>query len=91
MYAVSNTACPSCDSTEIKVLRPYNVINEAAIVRRRECKTCAHRWYTTQAIAPEHEIPGYALRWHRHHPTHGHSVEHLLQPTTPTTSAPQPQ
>jgi hypothetical protein len=74
---MSNTICPKCDSSRLKVLRPYKVINEPAVVRRRECITCGHRWYTYQELAIEREVQGYQLRWHRRHPIHGHSVEQL--------------
>lgn len=51
------TDCPECGSQNSRVVLTKPVKNDRfAVIRRRRCVTCGHRWYTAQA--PEVYISG---------------------------------
>jgi DNA-directed RNA polymerase subunit M/transcription elongation factor TFIIS len=52
--------CPQCSSRNTYVVSTYHTV-DYAMVRRRHCRSCNHRWYTQQQ--PEQPLDSYRIKW----------------------------
>lgn len=48
--------CPACGETDIRVIDSRPAENGAAIRRRRECESCAHRFTTYERVEPQQMV-----------------------------------
>lgn len=48
--------CPTCGETDIRVIDSRPAENGAAIRRRRECESCAHRFTTYERVEPQQMV-----------------------------------
>jgi hypothetical protein len=60
MPLIKSPPCPECSSRLNRVMMSRR-LDDGAIVRRRVCEVCDHRWYSQQAA--EVVVPSHQLFW----------------------------
>lgn len=56
-----NVQCPKCGSRNSRVVMSKETADGGALVRRRRCFACDHRWYGLQA--PEEAVAKGVVAW----------------------------